>query len=70
MYPNLNAELARVGITRLMLAAKLGVAPGTLSVKLNGKSDLSLAECVKIKEIVAPEKTLEYLFASNEKEVE
>ncbi len=70
MYPNLNAELARVGITRLMLAAKLGVTPGTLSLKLNGKSDLSLAECVKIKEIVAPEKTLEYLFASNEKEVE
>ena len=41
-----------------------------MSLKLNGKSDLSLAECVKIKEIVAPEKTLEYLFASNEKEVE
>ena len=70
MYPNLNAELARAGVTRLMLAAKLGVTPGTLSLKLNGKSELSLAECVKIKEIVAPDKSLEYLFTVNEKEVE
>ena len=40
-----------------------------MSLKLNGKSELSLAECVKIKEIVAPDKSLEYLFAVTEKEV-
>lgn len=49
MYRNLEAEMARAGITQGQLAKELGITPTTLSLKLNGKSNLSLRECVKIK---------------------
>ena len=40
----------------------------TLSFKLNGKSSLSLKECVEIKNQAFPDKSLDYLFATEEKE--
>lgn len=63
MFPNLEAEMARKKITQAKLAEILEVTPTTLSLKLNGKSTLSLKECVKIKNMVFPDKTLDYLFA-------
>lgn len=62
MYPNLDAEMARRKITRSMLAEILHVTPTTLSLKLNGKSNLSLEECVKIKHALNIEEPIEYLF--------
>lgn len=38
MYRNLEAEMARAGITQGQLAKELGITPTTLSLKLNGKS--------------------------------
>ena len=61
MYPNLDAEMARKRITRAFLAEEMGK---TLSLKLNGKAPLTLAECVEIKNIVNPECTVDYLFAT------
>lgn len=55
--------MARKKITQAKLAEILEVTPTTLSLKLNGKSTLSLKECVKIKNMVFPDKTLDYLFA-------
>lgn len=49
MFPNLEAEMARKKITQAKLAERLGITPTTLSFKLNGKSSLSLKECVEIK---------------------
>ena len=70
MFPNLEAEMARSKITQLQMAEMLGVTPTTLSFKLNGKSSLSLKECVLIKQLMFPDKTLDYLFATeNEKGV-
>ena len=66
MFPNLEAEMARSKITQLQMAEMLQVTPTTLSFKLNGKSSLSLKECVLIKQLMFPDKTLDYLFSTDE----
>lgn len=66
VFPNLEAEMARNKITQAKLAGILGITPTTLSFKLNGKSNLSLKECVEIKRNAFPDKTLDYLFATDE----
>ncbi len=66
MFPNLDAEMARKKITRAVLAEKINKTPTTLSLKLNGKAPLTLAECVEIKNTVSPESTVDYLFATAE----
>lgn len=63
MYRNLEAELARKQISRKELAEKLGITATTLSFKLNGKSELSLAECVEIKRLLDTKEPIDYLFA-------
>ena len=69
MYPNLEAEMARSKITQAKLAEMLGITPTTLSFKLNGKSTLSLKECVQIKKNAFPDKSLDYLFQTDEEVV-
>ena len=66
MFPNLEAEMARSKITQAKLADILGITPTTLSFKLNGKSTLSLKECVEIKQKAFPDKSLDYLFQTDE----
>ena len=66
MYHNLDAEMARAKITRNMLAKQIGRTPTTLSLKLNGKAPLTLAECIEIKNAVNPDCTVDYLFATEE----
>lgn len=68
MFPNLEAEMARSKLTKTKMAEILGITPTTLSFKLNGKSNLSLRECVEIKKKAFPDKTLDYLFEAEEKE--
>ena len=46
------------------LADILDVTPTTMSFKLSGRSSLSLRECVEIKRKAFPDKTLDYLFAT------
>lgn len=68
MFRNLNAEMARKGITSAYLAKRLGMTPTTLSLKLNGKSELSLKQAVQIKVILGVDIPLETLFAGMETE--
>ena len=68
MFPNLEAEMARKKMTQAKLADILKITPTTLSFKLNGKSALSLKECVEIKRKAFPDKTLDYLFATEEEQ--
>lgn len=68
MFRNLNAEMARKGITSTYLARMLGMTPTTLSLKLNGKSELSLKQAVQIKAILGVDIPLEVLFAGMETE--
>ena len=69
VYSNLDAEMARYKITQAQLAKELGITATTLSLKLNGKSDLSLKECVKIKQILGTDVSVDYLFAEDKKGV-
>lgn len=64
MFRNLNAEMARNGITGEYLAGKLGITQTTLSLKLNGKSELSLKQAAEIKSILGVDLPLEVLFAT------
>lgn len=65
MYRNLDAEMARAGITQYQLASELGITPTTMSLKLNGKSILSLKECVRIKRALKTDCTVDYLFTED-----
>lgn len=51
-YPNLEAELVRIGLTKKELAESLKINPNTLYNKLNGKSKLTLDEARLIKLLV------------------
>ena len=62
MYPNLRAEMARYRITGAEIAELLGILPSTVSSKINGKTDFTLSEAVKIKEFLHTSLTLEELF--------
>ena len=68
MYNNLDAELARIKMSKCSLAKRIGITPTTLSMKLNGKSDLSLTECIEIKKAIGSNNSIEYLFAKDERE--
>ena len=63
MYPNFNAERARKGITLEAIADALGVTLATVSLKLNGKSPITLAEAVQFKRVLGVDIPLEILFS-------
>lgn len=63
MYKNLEAELARNGITKVMLASELNLTQKGLYLKLSGKTDFTLSEIKKIQSLFKG-LTLEYLFVS------
>lgn len=65
MYRNLEAEIARAGLNKGQLANLLGITKGTMSLKLNGQSPLTLAECKKIKRILEYKGSIEILFAQD-----
>lgn len=64
MFPNLDAEMARKKMTRRCLAQRMHKSPTTLSLKLNGKAPITLAECVEIKEVLETELSIDYLFST------
>jgi len=66
MYRNLEAELARQGITKTKVAQELGITLGTLSLKLSGKYKITLPEAIKIKKILNVDLPIELLFETKE----
>jgi len=64
MYRNLEAELARRGITRAELAKVLGINIATMSEKLNYNGRLKLSEAQTIRDELFPDHTVDYLFAT------
>lgn len=63
MYNNLKRVLKEKGITNVMLAEFLGVSEKTASNKLNGNTDFTLAEAMKINKLLCQEYTMDFLFA-------
>lgn len=62
MYPNLYAELARKGMTKVALAKEIGMPFSTLADKLAGRTQFNLNELVAIRSKINPEVSLDYLF--------
>lgn len=62
MFRNLEAEIARTGMKKSEIAKKIGITPSTLSLKISGKSNLSLIEAYKIKNILKVDISIEELF--------
>lgn len=62
MYRELLGELIKKGLTKKDLAIKMGISEKTLHNKLNKRSDFTLSEVIKIRDIVAPQESLEKLF--------
>lgn len=66
MFSNLEAEMARKGMTRNELAKLMHISPTTLGNKLNEKVSISLPECLEIKRILGlTDIPIEVLFQSN-----
>lgn len=63
MYSNLEAELRRQRITRHNLAKMLNMSVSTLSLKLNGKSDISIRLALEIKSLLGVDLPLDTLFS-------
>jgi transcriptional regulator with XRE-family HTH domain len=63
-YPNLSAEMKRMGITQGDLADAIGVTQVTVSRWFNGHRRPSVETCFKVKERLFPNLTVDYLFSS------
>lgn len=70
MYKNLEAEMARKGISKFAIAEKLDMRYPTVVDKINGKYRLYFDEAVRIQKKFFPEYRLEYLFAIDERSEE
>ncbi len=66
MYPNLSAELARLRMTIKDLSKKTDIPYQTLYSNINGTNDIKLKYCVKIREAISSDLTLDYLFQKEE----
>lgn len=62
MYINLLAEMSRKNISRTELADKTGIKYTTLTDKLNGKTNFTVEEAIKIRKSAFSEFEYEYLF--------
>lgn len=63
MFPNLKAEMARLGITAKDVAEKLGKTKDWVDNRLNGKCDMSIEVAFEIWQKFFPNLKLDYLFA-------
>lgn len=62
MYKNLEAEMTRIGITKLNIAKELNYCYATLINKFAGKTDWHRNEMLSIRNKYFPDKSIEYLF--------
>jgi DNA-binding XRE family transcriptional regulator len=69
VYRNLEAEMARKGITRKDISSFLNVRYATVVQKLNGKYGFKLDEAFTIKKKFFPDLSLEYLFQTDEEKL-
>jgi plasmid maintenance system antidote protein VapI len=52
MYNNLKAELVRTKIKNQDIADKLNIKPGTASLKVNGKTRVTLDEAFSLQNLI------------------
>ena len=62
MYRILRAEMVKTDISVKELAMKIDITERSLRNKINGVTDFTLTEALKIRPIVSPNMSLEDLF--------
>ncbi len=67
MYPNLRAEIARLGLTLNDVARIIGKTVSTTSLKMNGKQEFKLSECKALSKALGV--SIDALFAYGEKSI-
>ena len=65
-YPNLKAEMARSNVAVKDLMVVTGKSRAGVSNNLNGRGRFSIDEAVAIRDLLFPNLTIDYLFASDE----
>lgn len=58
-YPNIEAERARIGMTKLAMAAEIGVSPDTVKNWQDGKTDIPATKIVALADLFSV--TTDYL---------
>lgn len=51
MFPNIDAERARLGISKSDLAKELGVSYSTIKSWMNGKTDMSCSKVIAMSKL-------------------
>ncbi|UTH01664.1 helix-turn-helix transcriptional regulator [Macrococcoides canis] len=70
MLTNLEKVRKEKGVSLVDIADTLKVRYQTVSDKINGKSEFKFGEALIIKNVYFPEYDIEFLFASDEKNLE
>ena len=69
IYPNLESELSRIGLSKVALARIINISVTSIYSKFNGKSEFNLGEMKNISHCLETmtdkELTLDYLFERN-----
>lgn len=66
MYSFLRGEMIKANITITSLAQKIGVTEKTMRNKINGDTDFTWTEALKVRDIVNPSLKMEKLFQTDE----
>lgn len=66
MFPNLEAEMARRHINKKTLSQRIDMPQTTLGHKINGKSKITLLECIEIRNAIDNKLSIDYLFEIEE----
>ena len=66
MFPNLNAEMGRAKLTIKSLSEVSDINYESLKLKLRGVTEFKRSEMLSIKKNAFPDKTLDYLFQTEE----
>ena len=66
MYSFLRGEMIKANITITSLAKKIGVTEKTMRNKINGDTDFTWTEALKVRSIVNPSLEMEKLFQVDE----
>lgn len=66
MFPNLSMEMARAKMSIKGLSEVSGINYETLKLKLRGVTEFKLCEMIAIKKKAFPDKSLDYLFQTEE----
>lgn len=62
MFPNLRAEIARLGLTYAEVAKGIGRSESQFSLKMSGKTGWTLADAVAVKKFLKTKLSIDVLF--------